>query len=160
MVKMHDSGELRAKPNTHCFTAVINSCAHCEYDDFAKSGALQIAIETYRELVDSDYGGANQVTFSSLITVFRNIMPQCEKRSSAVSTIFRKCAEQGQVDTSVLQKLESTLNLQELRGLVGNAVSGDGKVNIEELPSDWRRNAKVVSPRPNGGELQYSSQRP
>ena len=157
---MHESGRIVAKPNTHCYTAVINSCAHCENDEFEKRNALQIAVETYKELIDSDYGDPNEVTFSTLITVLRNVLPECQKRSSAIGTIFKKCAEDGHVDDAVVRRLQSTLNNEELHVLLGDAVSADGRVDITELPTEWRRNVRTSAQKRRNGNLKYSSHRP
>ena len=160
MIEMHESVEISAKPNTHCYTAVINSCAHCENDEFEKRDALRIAIETYKELIDSDYGEPNEVTFSTLITVLRNVLPECQKRSSAIGTIFKKCAEDGHVDDVVVRRLQSTLNSEELHVLLGDAVSADGRVDITELPTEWRRNVRTSAQKRRNGNLKYSSHRP
>ena len=151
MVGMHESGMIAAKPNTYCYTAVINSCAHCENDDIEKRDALQIAVETYKELIDSDYGGPNEVTFSTLISVLRNVLPACEKRSSAVANVLKKCAEDGHVGDAVVRRLQSTLSKDELRALLGDGVAADGKVDIEKLPAEWRRSIKVPAQRHRNG---------
>lgn len=143
MIEMHKSGAIEAAPNTHSYTAVINSCAFCENDALEKRDALQIAIKTYKELENSEYGRPNNVTFCTLITALRNLMPASEKRAAAIKTIFHRCAEDGQVADFVLHRLQSTLNVEQLQELVGShAVSSDGRVDIDKLPSEWKKNAR------------------
>lgn len=148
MIEMYESGKLSAKPNTHCYTAVINSCAYCEKDEVEKREALQIAIDTYKDLVSSGYDQPNQITFSTLITALRNLMPNSPKRTQVIGNVFRKCADNGHVEEFVIRRLQSSLSVAYLRELLGDdAVADDGSVNIDQLPAEWRRNARVITPR-------------
>lgn len=164
MVDLHKSGTIATGPNSHCYTAVINACAYCENDNLEKKKALQITVNTYKEMLESDYDSPNQVTFSTTITAFRNLMPQCEKRDAVIGVIFRKCASAGHVEEFVIRRLQSTLNTERLRELIGgDAVGDDGRVDMDQLPSEWKRNARIISPRRNGratGQGKYAAQRP
>lgn len=143
MIELNKSGTIHATPNTHSYTAVINSCAFCENDAFEKREALRIAITTYKELLASEYGRPNHVTFSTVITAIRNLMPACEKRAAAVKTIFRTCAEDGQVSEFVLRRLMSTLDKDQMGDLVeADAFSADGRIDISRIPTEWKRNAR------------------
>jgi hypothetical protein len=150
MVEMNKSGEISAKPNTHCYTAVINSCAYSENENLEKRNALQIAVGTYKELVSSDYGNPNHVTFSTLITALRNLSPPSEKRASAVANVFRTCAEGGEVTDLVLRRVQSVLNRDQLSDIFGAAVLQDGCVDINQLPAEWRRNVQPATQGQNG----------
>jgi len=159
MLKMHKSGAITATPNTHCYTAVINSCAYCENDALEKRGALQIAVETYKELLNSDYGRPNQVTFSTVITALRNLSPVSEKRAEAIQNVFRRCAQDGQVAEFVLLRLQSALNADQLREVVGDAaLSSDGSVDIDQIPDEWKRNARTKSSRNKRGKQGLATQ--
>jgi hypothetical protein len=148
MVDMHKSGIIATGPNSYCYTAVINACVHCENDDMEKMKALQITIDTYKEILDSEYDSPNQVTFSTTINALRNLMPPCEKRDAVIGAIFRKCAGAGHVEEFVIRRLQSSLNTERLRELIGvDAVGDDGRVDIDQLPSEWRRNARLISSR-------------
>jgi hypothetical protein len=75
-------------------------------------------------------------------------MPQCEKRDAVIGAIFRKCAGAGHVEEFVIKRLRSSLNTERLRELVGvDAVGDDGFVDMDQLPSEWKRNARLISPR-------------
>ena len=157
---MHESGAIPATPNTHCYTAVINGCAYCENDELERRDALQIAIKTYKELTDSKYGKPNHVTFSTVITALRNLTPASEKRAAAVSTVFKQCADAGEVSEFVLRRLQSALNLDQLREVVGNdAVSADGSIDINQIPSQWRRNTNS-GPKRQRNPRQFATQIP
>lgn len=143
MIEMHESGAIEAAPNTHSYTAVINSCGFCENDALEKRDALQIAIKTYKEMENSKYGQPNNVTFSTLIAALRHLMPASAKRDAAIKTIFRRCAEDGQVADFVLRRLATALSVEQIQDLVGSdAVSPDGHVDIDKLPAQWKRNVR------------------
>ncbi|CAJ1941407.1 unnamed protein product [Cylindrotheca closterium] len=141
MIKMHQNGVIKAKPNVHAYTAVINSCAYCENDLLEKRDALQIAVKTYKELVASEHAKPNQVTFATLLTALRNLMPAGEKRAAAAKTVFQHCADAGLVTELVLKRLQSTLSADQLVDIVGgNAISSHGTVNTANLPESWTKN--------------------
>lgn len=107
MIDLHESGQISACPNTICFTAVINACAYCENDEADKRQALRIAIRTYKDLEQSaQYGRPNQVTYSSLLTALRNLLPQSPQRNRAVRDVFESAVKNGFVDSALLQRLK------------------------------------------------------
>lgn len=141
MIELKEEGVIAVAPNAHCYTAVINSCAFCENDSLEKRQALRIAVETYKEMVSADAEGPNQITFSTLITALRNLMPPDETRVAAIETIFKKCADEGHVSDLFLRRVQSSLSLDQLQKLVGDQVaSGEGKLDIKQIPLKWRRN--------------------
>lgn len=146
MIDLHESGALITCPNTHCYTAVINSCAYCENDVSEKREALRIAIATYKELTASKYGVPSEVTFSTLLTALRNLLPKGKERSSAVQTVFKSAAKDGRVDDLVVRRLQSALTTEELRDLFSSTdvVSRNGQIRISQLPNEWRAN---IAPR-------------
>ena len=142
MIELHKSGVISATPNTHCFTAVINSCAYCENDALEKRDALQIAVSTYKELLDSSYGGPNHITYSSVITALRNLSPPSEKRTAAIANIFKHCVEAGQVSDLVLKRLQSSVGAEEFQEMVGATTFVNGNVDIDKIPEDWKQNVQ------------------
>lgn len=154
MIDLHESGQLSACPNTHCFTAVINSCAYCENDVIEKRNALRIAIATYKDLGKLDYGDPNEVTFSTLLAALRNLLPESKERTSAMSTVFRSAAEDGRVDDLVVRRVQSALTKDELIELFSSdIVTEKGQVKTDLIPNEWRRNLVLSqgtrSPREN-----------
>jgi hypothetical protein len=146
MTELKETGVIAAAPNAHCYTAVINCCAYCENDSVEKSQALRIAVETYKEMLAADVEGPNQITFSMLITALRNLMPADETRELAIRTIFKKCADEGHVSDLFLRRVQSSLTMVQLQKLVGNEVfSCEGIVDINQIPSKWRRNVDVIN---------------
>ena len=150
MVSLHNAGSIQASPNTYCFTSVINACAYCENDALEKRQALKIFVDTYKELTDRSDLRPNHVTFASILNALQTLLPEIDpKRTSAVMTVFKKCSEDGMCDQLVLKRLESLLDEEELRRLVGvDAVTPNGNVDISMIPFEWKRNVKSkASPR-------------
>jgi len=141
MVELRECGKLSVRPNEICYTSVINSCAHCVNDEVEKKHALKIAVATYKELTKSDHARPNSVTYATLLTALRNLLPQGKERSSAVQTVFMNAAKDGHVNDLVLRRVQSALTTEELHQIFSNAVRQDGNVRIDLLPNDWRRNA-------------------
>ena len=141
MIELHECGKISALPTTPCYTAVINSCAYCENEEVEKQNALKIAISTYKELRKSGHAHPNAVTFVTLLTALRNLLPRGKERSSAIQTVFKDAAKDGCVDDLVLRRVQSALTTEELRALFSTAVQQDGNVCIDLLPNKWRRNA-------------------
>lgn len=148
MIDLNNAGIISASPNTHCYTAVINSCAFCEKDSLEKRQALRIAIETYKELLERVPEGANEVSFSTVVTALRNLLPPDDTRASAIQSIFKKCAEEGHVSDLFLRQVQSSLSEVQLHRLIGpKLLSAEGKVDFEQIPSKWRRNVGRTTTR-------------
>lgn len=122
------------------FLFVRRRCAYCEKDENEKRDALQIAILTYKELNESDHAAPNQITFATVLTALRNLMPKSEERDAAVMTVFKNAATAGCVGEFVLRRTQSALEAETIRKKFHNALFDDGSINIELLPSEWRRN--------------------
>lgn len=115
--------------------------------------SLRIAIDTYKELLESE-ARPNQITFSSFLTALRNLMPPDQKRAAVIESIFKKCANDGFVSDLVLRRLESSLNRDQLRKVLGDSVvSSQGAVKLEEIPSIWRRNLEDSKPRQSARQV-------
>ena len=146
MVQLYEAGHVKAGPNTHCYTAVINACAYCENEAVDKRNALKIAIATYKELCASSYGTPNKVTYLALLTALRNLLPPGTERTAAVQTVFRNAARDGHVDYQVIRRVQSALTQDELQDLLSaKLVSKKGEVNLGKLPVEWTRNAATTA---------------
>lgn len=145
MVELHESGRLAARPNTICYTAVINCCAYSEHcDEIDQRAALRIAVATFRELERSPHGASpNEVTYSNLLTALRNLLPGSPERSAAVRDVFQSAASQGYVDPLVVRRLKSSLPADEVTSLLPSALRGHGPVRLDQIPKDWCRNVST-----------------
>jgi len=152
MVELHDSGRLTtARPNTICYTAVINCCAYSQAgDEIDQRAALRIAITTFKELEQSRHASPNEVTYATLLTALRNLLPGgSAQRNAAVRDVFQSAATKGYVDPLVVQRLKSALPREEISSVLPAELSvatqqqqdgGGGLVRIDQIPSEWCRN--------------------
>lgn len=138
MKSLFSSGFITSPPNTYCYTAVINACAYTERDAIERRDALQVFVKTYKDMISKEDVVANHVTFATVLTALRNLLPADEKRAAAVKTVFEKCAEVGMCDHLVIKRLQSILNTEQLIGLVGaERVDKNGFVQMALLPAEW-----------------------
>jgi PPR repeat family len=140
MRELQESGVISAAPNVHCYTAVINCCAYCGKDSIEKRQALRIAIETYKEMLEGGRDRPNHITFSTMLTALRNLMPPDDTRVLAIEKVFKRCANDGFVTDGILLRLQSSLSTDQLANLVGNSViHADGSVDMSTIPTEWSR---------------------
>ena len=146
MLKLHRSGRLPAcRPNTICYTAVINCCAYSENDEIDKQAALRIAIATFKELERSPHLTPNEVTYANLLTALRNLLPTSAQRNTAVRDVFQSAAAKGYVNLLVVQRLKSVLPHDEISSLLPSELVSpqqDGLVRIDQIPQEWCRNVR------------------
>lgn len=141
MKSLHKAETISAPPNTHCYTAVINSCAYCIDEATEKRQALEIALATYKELERTpSHGKANHVTYATMVSALTNLLPPSESRSAAVTSIFKRCCETGQVDGLVIKRLQGALSKEEMGLLCPESlVSASGRISTEIIPTEWRQ---------------------
>lgn len=136
------SGVIKSPPNIYCYTAVINACAYTERDSIEQRDALQVFVATYKEMINEEDVVPNNVTFFTALTALRTLLPPDQKRADAVATVFKKCIELGMCNASVVKRLQSVLDVEQLKELVGDdKVDESGAVDNELLPAEWTRNA-------------------
>jgi hypothetical protein len=141
MKSLYTSGVIKSPPNIYCYTAVINACAYTERDSIEQRDALLVFVTTYKEMMNEKDIVPNHVTFFTVLTALRTLLPADKKRADAVGTVFKKCIELGMCNQSVTKRLESVLNTKQLKELVGDErVSESGAVNNALLPPEWTKN--------------------
>ena len=144
MKSLHEAEIMPSPPNTHCYTAVINSCAYCIDEESEKRQALEIALATYKELERTpSHGKPNHVFYATMVSALTNLLPPSESRSAAVSSIFKRCCETGQVDGLVIKRLQGALSRDEMCLLCPEAlVKADGRISPETIPAEWRQHLR------------------
>lgn len=141
MKSLFNSGVIKSPPNIYCYTAVINACAYTERDSIEKRDALQVFVKTYKGMINEEDVVPNNVAFATVLTALRNLLPADEKRAAAVKTVFEKCIEMGMCDLLVARRLQLILNIEQLKGLVGEEkIDKSGVINMALLPAEWTLN--------------------
>lgn len=141
MKSYYASGLIKSRPNDYCYTAVINACAYTERDEIEQRDALQVFVSTYKEMLDVEDVVPNNVTYFTALSALRHLLPADQRRADAVGTIFNKCIELGMFGPSVARRLQTVLDTEQLKGLVGeDKVDDSGAVNYKLVPAEWSRN--------------------
>ena len=140
---LFSSGVIKSKPNIFIYTAVINACAYTERDSIEQRDGLRIFVSMYKEMISDDSVVPNHVTFITVLTALKNLLPADEKRANAVGTVFKNCTELGVCNHSITKLLQSLLSTEQLKELVGDdRVDDNGTVNNLKLPKEWTQNVK------------------
>lgn len=140
MKSSYVSGIVESPPNIYCYTAVINACAYVERDPIEKRNALHVLLASYKAMNSDEDVVPNNVTFSTVLTALRNLLPDDDKRADATRKVFHKCIDLGMCDRSVTQRLQTLLKREQLIELVGEErVDEDEAVIFELLPEEWTR---------------------
>lgn len=56
--------------------------------------------------------------------------------------VFNTAAKDGLVDDLVVRRLQSSLTKQELEELFSSNLLEDGRIILERLPNEWKRNVQ------------------
>ena len=83
MKSLFSSGIIKSKPNIFIYTAVINACAYTERDSIEQRDGLRIFVSMYKEMISDDSVVPNHVTFITVLTALKNLLPADEKRANA-----------------------------------------------------------------------------
>mmetsp|Transcript_27553 Transcript_27553/g.40806 ORF Transcript_27553/g.40806 Transcript_27553/m.40806 type:complete len:94 (-) Transcript_27553:24-305(-) len=67
-----------------------------------------------------------------------NLIPNGPSKVSAATSVFRKCRESGQVTEMILQILERSFSLSEVKDILGENLLGAGRVTFDSIPDAWK----------------------
>jgi AcrR family transcriptional regulator len=144
MQELHQEDILAEPPNVYCYTGVINACAYSERDDRESKHALDIAIQTYQQLLRADTDEPSHVTFAAFLTALRNLAPPSPKRDAAVQKVFGEAVSRGQVCPLVLKRLQAAVPREEVQTILSSvgkvALAQDDPISVHQIPTYWRRN--------------------
>lgn len=145
MDKLYRAGDKDTRPDEHSYTAVLNSCAFpAVVDARSRKKALDTAIFTLAELQGSPYGKPNHLTYGTFLKACANLMPRDDElRRLVVEPVFIQACRDGQVGEMVLTHLRNAAPKDLYRELLKEvSPSSGGKVKLEDLPFEWRRNVR------------------
>ena len=137
------------RPNEITYTCVLNSCAYSEVDDhYVRQKALDTAIFTLEELMDSPYGRPNHVTYGMFLACCANLIPSDDeiRRVTIVEPVFAQCCKDGQVNQMVLNQFRLAAPDDLYEKILGNVIQKKNgipkKVRVQDLPLEWRCNVR------------------
>lgn len=135
MKKLYASGVTSLEPTIFTYNAVLFACSESgTIEGSSKSDAFKKAVKIFTEIKNSALM-PDQVTFGNMIGCSR-LLPDGEKKTKFVETMFRLCCDAGYVNNFVLRDLEQSVSEEEWRALVN---CPPGSIEFESLPYEWWR---------------------
>lgn len=107
MIQEYKDGNKDAKPNTTSFSTVLNACAYTNGTPEAMKEAFRIARSTFTELIESDFGEPNVVTYVNFMTCISKLLPRGLNRDMLLDAVFIECSEKGLVSDKVISILRA-----------------------------------------------------
>ncbi|KAL3784893.1 hypothetical protein HJC23_012496 [Cyclotella cryptica] len=136
MKKMNANGFADAKPNIVSYTSCLNACATTCGNQEEEQEAFRIAYSLFKELSDDGSIRPNHITYLTFFRAIAKLIPHSEKRESLLSTSFRLCCQDGQVDENCFFHLKNTASSELFSELMGSS----DLIQYSELPFHWKRN--------------------
>jgi hypothetical protein len=145
MEKLHQAGELSARPNRFVYTAVLQSCAlRADLTDRDKRKALDTAIFTLEELMVSQYASPNHVTYGTFFKACASLLPEDDEvRRNIILPVFTQACNHGQVDRTVLKNLRIATSPALYEEILAGVVPKGSRIIEKDLPRSWRRNVQL-----------------
>lgn len=137
MLESYRKGDKSLRPNVVIFNSIMNACAYTMGEGTEQMQAMEIANVVLKELEESSYAKADQITYGTFLKVCQNQMPQSETRRQLVDIVFKKCAKDGQMGQLVLDQMKTIATHSQYDRLFGDSA---GIMNWMDLPEDWTRN--------------------
>jgi len=129
--RYEELGQASCRPNVVVFTSVINACVNPNSKAEAET-AFAIAQLVFDELLQSDYGSPNFLTYAAFLHACATALEEGEDRDSVVKRKFEMCAEYGCVGKIVVEKFREAASIELQDSVLGRR-------GWEELPNDWTR---------------------
>lgn len=102
MIQEYKGGNKDTKPSVRSYATVLNACAYTHGTPEERKEAFRIARNTFAELIESDYGEPNVVTYVAFITCISKLLPKGLNRDMVLDAVFGECSEKGLVDQKVI----------------------------------------------------------
>ena len=135
MIKEYKDGNKDAEPSVRSFSTVLNACAYTNGTPEEKKEAFEIARKTFAELIESDFGEPNVVTYVNFLTCISKLLPRGLDRDMLVNSVFSECSERGLVNGKVISVLRAASSPEAFR-LHMLALKGIRDENVEVIK--WR----------------------
>lgn len=107
MKSQYSMGNMDSKPNNVIMTSIIKACGYTHGGREDKQKALRVLLECMGELKSTNVILSTPLTYRSLLNATRALVDDDSKRRPISATIFETCCRNGQLDTTVLEALES-----------------------------------------------------
>lgn len=119
--------------DTSSFNTVLNACAHTRGNEEIKKQALELGLQTYRELTSSQRIIADDISFATATKLIHNLSQNIEQRREYFKRFFDDSCKQGILSRKVIKELKNAVPKEERLQLFGHDFDSSFK-------KDWTRN--------------------
>ena len=145
MQKIYDDGQVSMKPNVFVYSAVLNACAYTFGRGEEKEEALNIGLETWKEMKNSGIR-PNHVAYGSFLRTCRRLMEDDSRRTNTISCAFDQCCVDGQLGIYMFKQIRADPKLYV--SLLHDYLV-DGEVEFNDVRSYWFFLCCIQSTLPN-----------
>ena len=82
--------------------------------------------------------------FVTFLRVCLNLIPRGTSQQSAITTVFKKCCEHGQVDDKIFDIMVRSIPEEQLEIILGQD-SSKGSFSIDRIPEGWKCNVEDMA---------------
>ena len=120
------------------FNSFIRVCANPSVkDEMERRKIMKIAFKAVDDMRALGLR-PNAGTYTALLEASHNLLPEGNDRQRVVETVFQSCCEEGYVDQTVLEKLQSAASTYLYTKLV--VAHSEEVENMKVVPESWTRN--------------------
>jgi len=109
MIRAYKAGNDSARPSATSFSTVLNACAYTNGTPELQKEAFRIARTTFAELIESEYGEPNVITYVNFMTACSRLLPEGAVRDNMMGAVFHECNQNGLVNGKVVSILRRSL---------------------------------------------------
>lgn len=134
MIISYEAGNLKAKPNLHCFNAALNACAFNGGDGTARINAFTIMVGILVLL--AKYASADHMTYGTILRACSALLHKADpRRDELVERVFDKARREGQASHLVVTQLYFAASPSLYEQLMGQPITE--KLTVKDLPLEW-----------------------
>ena len=156
------------QPNSFTYNYIINCCAQeSSHDENDKRISFEIAVKSFQELrkmaassskstpndpeesCSSDNYHPDSFTYAFMLKACNNLLPPSQFRTKVATQIFKECCKCGYCSQEVIKRLRWCVDSEEFHSLIGIDRFRTDDVEMDDLPSSWRRCCRQNTRRRN-----------
>ncbi len=133
--KTLDQAIEKGRADTTSYNAIISGCAYFNDNREDQSKALEVALTTYRELVNSHIS-PDQITYKALMKTCNVLSESKQEGEDRLKTVFDDACERGFVSQKVMKELRFGFPIDRREKVFGSQL-----LQKDDLKKEWVRNA-------------------
>lgn len=135
----YKNGNKLLKPNPFIYATILNACAFSHSSDKAKTEALDVAINTFKECVFR-----NDIVYGAFIKACSMILgPDDHRKMPLIESAFLECQKCGQVSNFVLQEIYTSVPMPFYETLLQRP--RESVLTVSDVAPSWSSNVSSQS---------------